>query len=69
MQRLTLFLSDIVAIATNGELPACCPVYERRCDGSALTSKGSSNLLNDDTYRCVWHVIVSSIGQIEQGAH
>ena len=29
---------------------ACCLVCERRRDGSALTSKASFNLLNDDTY-------------------
>ena len=36
-------------------------------DGSALTSKASSNLLNDDTYRCV--CAGSHPGQIEQGVH
>ena len=36
-------------------------------DGSALTSKASSNLLNDDTYRCV--CAGSYPGQIEQGVH
>ena len=28
-------------------------VWSANGDGSALTSKASSNLLNDDTYRCV----------------
>ena len=32
---------------------ACCLVCKRRRDGSALTSKVSSNLLNDDAYQCV----------------
>ena len=32
---------------------ACCLVCKWRRDGSAITSKASSNLLNDDTYQCV----------------
>ena len=37
---------------------ACCLVCK---PGSALTSKASSYLLNDDTYQCILRVIVSSI--------
>ena len=32
---------------------ASCLVCKQRCDGNALTSKASSNILNDDTYQCV----------------
>ena len=37
--------------------------------GSALTSKTDSNLLNNDTYRCVCVGNCHPTGQIEQGAH
>ena len=43
-------------------------VLSANSDGSALTSKATSNLLNGDTYRCICAGIVSSIRQIEQGA-
>ena len=45
-------------------------VWSANCDGSALTtSKASSNLLNDDTYRCFCAgTLCHPSGQIEQGA-
>ena len=67
--------------ATNGKLllkrssSHSSPVLQQFCllsglrdSSGALTSKASSNLLNDDTYRCVCVGNLSS-GQIEQGAH
>ena len=45
-------------------------IWSANGDGSALTSKASSNLLNDDTYRfiCAGNCVIHP-RQIEQGTH
>ena len=45
LKRSSLFLSQFATILL--------VVWSANGDGSALTSEASSNLLNDDTYRCV----------------
>ena len=70
----TYLLFDIVAITTNGKpLLNSSPVLQRFCLLSGLSTATvvpEVNLLNDDPYRCdSAAIIMSSFGQIEQGAH
>ena len=82
-KNLPLFLFDIVMIATNGKLllkqsSSLSLVLQQFCLLSGvpvatvvlLPASSKVNLLNDNTYRCdSAAIIMSSFGQIEQGAH
>ena len=72
-QDLSLFLFDIIAIATSGKL-----ILQQFCLLSGLPmvtlvllpASSKVDLLNDDTYRLdSVTVSMSSFRQIEQGAH
>ena len=80
MRKTYLFLFDIIVIATmanllSSEAPQFFPSYAAILlvvwsanGGCSASSK--VNLLNGDTYRCdSATIIMSSFGQIEQGAH
>ena len=75
MPKTYLFLFDIVTIATNGNLfsSGAPPVLQRFCLLSVngdCSASSKVNLPNDDPYRCESAtIIMSSFGQIEQGAH
>ena len=80
MQKMYLFLFDILAIATNGKpllkrSSSILPVLQRFCLLSGLPMATvvpvpRSIYLNDDPYRCdSATIMMSSFGQTEQGAH